>query len=140
MSISKIILFKTWICEFSLIGRVLPKLFTGKQWNNIVMHDNKKSQNLLLFSHTVISESLQPHRLQHTRPFCSSPSLRSCSNSCLLSQWCHPIISSSVIPFYSCFQSFPASGSFLMSRLSALGGQSFGASTSASVLPMNIQD
>ena len=138
MSISKIILFKTWICELSLIGRVLPKFYTGKQWNNSLMHDNKKSQNLL-FSHTVISESLQPHRLQHARPLCSSPSLGSCSNSCPLSRWCHQIISSSVIPFYSCFQSFPASGSFLMSQLFALGGQSIEASASASVLTMNIQ-
>ena len=139
MSISKIILFKTWICELSLIGRVLPKFYTGKQWNNSLMHDNKKSQNLL-FSHTVISESLQPHRLQHARPLCSSPSLGSCSSSCPLSRWCHQIISSSVIPFYSCFQSFPASGSFLMSQLFALGGQSIEASASASVLPMSIQD
>ena len=70
---------------------------------------------------------------------CLSQSPRVCSNSCPLSQWCHPTISSSVVPFSSCLQSFPASASFLMSRLFASGGQSFGASASASVLPMNIQ-
>ena len=71
---------------------------------------------------------------------CPSPSPRACSNSCPLSWWCHPTISSSVVPFSSCLQSFPASGSFLMSRLFASGCQSTGDSTSASVLPMNIQD
>ena len=76
------------------------------------------------------------HRLQHTRLPCLSPSLEVCSNSCPLSQWCHPTISSSVIPFSSCPQSFPASGSFPMSRLFASDGQSIGAS--ALVLPMNI--
>ena len=70
-----------------------------------------------LFSCSVVSNSLQPHGLQHARPPCPSPSTRACSNSCPLSQWCHPTISSSIIPFSSCFQSFPASGSFLMSRL-----------------------
>ena len=71
---------------------------------------------------------------------CPSPTPRACSNSCPSSQWCHPTISSSVIPFSSCLQSFPASGSFPMSRLFASGGQSIGVSASASVLPMNIQD
>ena len=87
-----------------------------------------------------MSNSLRPHELQHTRFPC--PSLLSpkvYSNSCPLSQWCHPTISSSVIPFSSCPQSFPASGSFTMSQFFALGGQSIGASASASVLPMNIQ-
>ena len=77
------------------------------------------------------------HGPQHTRLLCPSPTPRACSNSCPLSWWCHPTISPSVIPF-SCLQSFPASGSFLMSQLFASGGQSFGASTSALVLPMNI--
>ena len=86
-----------------------------------------------------MSNSLQPQGLQHARLPCPSPSAKSCSNSCPLSQWCHPTISSiSVVPFSSCLQSFPASGSFLMSRLFASNGQSIGASTS--VLPMNIQD
>ena len=92
----------------------------------------------LLFSHPVVSNSLGPHGLQHTRLPCPSPSPGACSNSCPLNQWCHPTISSSVIPFSSCLQSFPASQPFTMSQLFASGGQSIGAS--ASVLPMNIQD
>ena len=77
--------------------------------------------------------------LKHARLPCPLPSLRACSNSCPLSQWCHPTISSSVIPFSSCLQYFPASGSFPTSRLVTAGGQRIGASASASVLPMNIQ-
>ena len=98
-----------------------------------------KGQALIceLFSHSVMSDSLQPHGLQHPRLPCPSPSPGACSNSCLLSWWCYPTISSSVVPF-SCLQSLPASGSFLVSRLFASGSQSIGAS--ASVLPMNIQD
>ena len=92
------------------------------------------------FSCSVMSDSLQPHGLQHTRPPRPSPTPRVYSNACPLSQWCHPIISSSVVPFSSCLQSFPASGSFPMSQLFASGGQSIGVSASASVLPMNIQD
>ena len=92
------------------------------------------------FSRSVMSNSLRPHGLQHTRPPCPSPTPRVYSNSCPLSQWCHPTISSSVVPFSSCLQSFPASGSFQMSQLFASGGQSIGVSASASVLPMNIQD
>jgi len=87
-----------------------------------------------------MSNSLRPHELQHTRlpcPLLLSPKVY--SDSCPLSQWCHPTISSSVIPFSSCPQSFPASGSFTMSQFFASGGQSVGASASASVLPMNIQ-
>ena len=83
--------------------------------------------------------SLRPHGLQHARPPCPSPTRRVYSNSCPLSRWCHPTVSSSVIPF-SCPQSFPASRSFQMSQLFASGGQSIGASPSASVLPINIQD
>ena len=91
---------------------------------------------LLLFSHSVVSNSLWLHGPQHARLPCPSPSAEVCSNSCPLSPWCHPTISSSVIPFSSCLQSFPASGSFLMSLLFTSGGQSIG--VSASVLPMNI--
>ena len=91
------------------------------------------------FSHSVVSDSLQPHGLQHTRLPCTSPTPRAWSNSCPLSQWCHPTISSSVVLF-SCLQSFPASGSFQTSQFFAWGGQSSGVSASASVLPMNIQD
>ena len=94
---------------------------------------------LLFFSCYVLSDSLQPHGLQHTGLPCPSPTPGACSNSCPLSWWCHSTISSSVIPFFSCFQSFPASGSFLISRLCASSGHSIGVSASASVLPMNIQ-
>ena len=92
------------------------------------------------FSHSVLSDCLQPHGLQHARPPCPLPTSRVYSNSCSLSWWCHPTISSSVVPFSSCLQSFPASGSFLMSQFFTSGGQSTGVSASASVLPMNIQD
>ena len=94
---------------------------------------------LLLFSRSVMSDSLWPHGLQHAELPCPSPSPGACSNSCSLSQWCHSTISSSVVPFPSCLQSFPASGSFLMSWLFASGDHSTGASVSASVFLMNIQ-
>ena len=97
-----------------------------------------KYRLLLLFSCSVTSNSLWPHGLQHARPPCPSPTPRVYSDSCPLSWWCHPAISSSVVPFSSCLQSFPASGSFQMSQLFASGGQSIRAS--ASVLLMNIQD
>ena len=87
-----------------------------------------------------MSNSLQPHGLQYVRLPCPSPTPRACSNSCPSNRWCHPIISSSVVPFSCCFQSFPASGSFQMSQFFASGGQNIGASASASVLPKNIQD
>ena len=87
-----------------------------------------------------MSNSLQCHGLQHTRLLCPSPTSGAHSNSCPLSQWCHPTISSSVIPFSSCPQSFPASGSFPINQFFTSGGQSIGTSASASVLPMNIQD
>ena len=83
-----------------------------------------------------VSNSLWPHGRQHTRLLCPSPSPRVCSRSCPLSRWCHPTISSSVVPFSSCLQSLPASGSFLRGQLFASGGQSIGASASAS---MNLQ-
>ena len=92
------------------------------------------------FSCSVMSDSLRPHELQHSRLLCLSPTPRACSNSCPSSWWCHPTISSSVIPFSSCLQSFPESGSFPMSQFFASGGQSIGVSDSSSVLPMNIQD
>ena len=90
------------------------------------------------FSRSVVSDSLQPHGLQHARPPCPSPTPGACSNSCPLSWWCHPTISSSVIPF-TCLQSFPASGSFPTSQFFPSGGQSIGITASASVLPVNIQ-
>ena len=100
----------------------------------------KAMTNLVQFSCSVVSNSLCPHGLQHARPPCPSPTPRAYSNSCPSSWWCHPIISSSVIPFSSCLQSFPASGSFPMSQFFTSSGQSIGVSASASVLPVNIQD
>jgi len=91
------------------------------------------------FSRSVMSNSLGPHGLQHARLPCPSQTPRACSNSCPLSQWCHPTISS-VIPFSSCLQSFPASGSFPMSQFFTSGGQKIRVSASALVLPMNTQD
>ena len=92
------------------------------------------------FSCSVVSDSLRPHELQHVRFPCPSSTPRAYSNSCPLSRWSHPTISSSVVPFSSYFKSFPASGFFPMSQLFASGGQSIGVSASASVLPMNIQN
>ena len=99
----------------------------------------KNVQPFSQFSHSVMSDSLQPHGLQYARPSCpSTPG--ACSNSCPSYRWCHPTISSSVVPFSSCLQSFPASRSFPVSQFFASCGQGIGASASASVLPMNIQD
>ena len=96
------------------------------------------------FSSSVMSDSLQPHRLQHTMPPCSSPTPGACSNSCPSSQsnwtYVHPTISTSVVPFYYHLQSFPSPGSFSVSQFFISGGQSIGVSVSASILPMNIQD
>ena len=100
-------------------------------------------KNLLFsvqFSRSVMSDSLQPHGLQHARLPCPSPTPVAYSNSCPSSWWCHSTISSSVVPFSSCLQSFPASGSFPVSQFFTSGGQSIGVSALASVLPMNIQD
>ena len=91
------------------------------------------------FSRSIVSNSLQPHKPKHSRPPYPSPTARVYPNACPWSRWCLPTISSSVIPFSSCPQSFPASGSFQMSQFFTTGGQSIGVSASASVLPMNIQ-
>ena len=94
---------------------------------------------LLLFSHSVMSDSLPPYTLQHARLPCPSPSPGTCWNSCPLNRWCHMIISSPAVPFFSCLQPFPVSRSFLVSWLFPSSGQSTGDSVSASVLPTNIQ-
>ena len=96
--------------------------------------------SLLQFSCSVMSDFLRPHGLQHAGLPCPSPTPGACSNSCPSSRWCHPTVSSSVIPFSSRLQSFPASGFFLRSQFFASGSQSTGISALASVLPMNIQD
>ena len=101
----------------------LPRLFSSVQ-----------------FSRSIVSDSLQPHELQHARPPCPSPTPGVYPNPCPSSQWCHPAISSSVVPFSCCPQSFPALRSFPMSQFFTWGGQSIGVSASTSVLPMNTQD
>ena len=110
-------------------------------WDFSQSHNPQSVQNQSVqFSHSVVSDSLWPHESQHTRPPCPSPTPRVYQNSCPSSRWCHPTISSSVIPFSSCLQSFPASASFQMSQLFASGGQSIGVSALAYILPMNNQD
>ena len=103
-------------------------------------HDFNMTISSVQFSHSVMSNSLRPHEPQHTRPPCPSPTLGVHPNPCPLSQWCHPAISSSVVSFSSCPQSFPASGSFPMSQPSASGAQSIRVSASTSFLPVNTQD
>ena len=122
------------------VGSKLVELKKKKKKRNSLGPQSICSSCCCPFSHSVMSNSLQPHRLQHTMLPCPSASPGVYSNSCPLSQWCHPTISSSVVPFSSCPQSFPASGPFQMSQLFASGGQNIGASASASVLPMNTQD
>ena len=100
-------------------------------------HSHTRHIQSVQFSHSVISDSLWPHKLKHTRPPCPSPTPGVHPNSCPLSRWCHSTISSSVVPFFSCPQSFPISGSFQMSQLFTSGGQSIGVSPSTSVLPVN---
>ena len=111
-------------------------------WDRRFEHDwaAEQQQHSVHFSRSVVSDSLRPHESQHARPRCPSPTPGVYSNSCPLSRWCHPAISSSVVPSSSCPQSLPAPGSFPMSQLFAWGGQSTGVSASASVLPMNTQD
>ena len=104
------------------------------------MHINLSLTSSVEFSQSVMCDSLWPYGLQHTRPPCPSPSPGDCSNPCPLSRWCHPTISSSVVPFSSCLQSFSASTSFSVSQFFPSGGQSTGVSASASVFPVNIQD
>ena len=136
---------------------VLKNLFTGQQWRDIenrLMNIGRGEERVrcmervtwklifssVQFSRSVVSDSLRPHKLQHTRPPCPSPTPGVHPNSCAWSQWCHPAISSSVIPFSSCPQSLPASESLPMSQLFAWSGQSIGVSALASVLPKNTQD
>ena len=107
--------------------------------NSLEWEQTTWRESSVQFSRSVVSNSLQPHGLQHARPPCPSPTPGACSNSCPSRWWCHPTISSSVVPFSFRLQSFPASESFQMSQFFASGGQSIGVSASASVLPMNIQ-
>ena len=109
-----------------------------QDWKNVV--ESLGSTQFSQFSHSVMSNSLRSHGLKHASPPCPLPTPAVNSNSCPLSQWCHPTISSSVVPFSSCLQSFPASGSFQMSQFFISGGQKIRTSASVSVLPMNIQE
>ena len=109
-------------------------------WSSILKEVQWKALSSVQFNRSVPSDSLQPHESQHARPPCPSPTPGAHPNPCPSSWWCHPAISSSIIPFSSCPQSLPDSGSFLMSQLFAWGSQNIGVSASASVLPMNIQD
>ena len=120
------VLFGKWFQEIKV-----------RKWGNREGREENYPQ--FQFSRSVVSDSLQPHEPQHARPPCPSPTPGICPNPFPLCWWCHPTISSSVVPF-SCPQSFPASRSFQMSQLSASGGQSIGVSASTSVPPMNTQD
>ena len=123
---------------FSLFSLLLfYSLFLARPWQRVYCESQFSS---VQFSRSVVSDSLQLHESQHARPPCSSTTPGVHPNSCASSRWCHPAISSSVVPFSSCPQSLPASESFPMSQLFAWGGQSIGVSASASVLPMNTQD
>ena len=125
------------LCSHKPIYQILgnPQRYFFRWWKNV-----SDLLSSVQFSLSVMSDSLRPHEPQHTRLPCQSPTPRVHPNPCPLSRWCHPTISSSVVPFSSCSQSFPASGSFPMSQLFAWGGQSTGVSASTSVLPMNTQD
>ena len=137
-------LYKWGCCKISPSEKVVwfivsTEIFTEKNLNS--SHNNfQMSIFIHHFNCSVMSDCLQPHGLQHTRLPCLSLTPRACSNSSPSSQWCHTNISSSVIPFSSCLQSFLALGSFPVSQFFLSGGQGIGASASASVLPMNIQD
>ena len=126
-------------CNISARHSSMAKIYHGKHCSNEFKCFTSFNPHLS-FSRSVMSNSLWPHGLQHTRLPCPLLSPGVCSNSCPLSQWCYPTISSSVASFSCCPQSFPASGSFPMSWLFVSSGQSIGASASASVLPVNIQD
>ena len=124
--------------EFSLIS--IRSLKETSSWPFFQQTFLNISRSSVQFSCSVVSDSLQPHGLPHARLPCPSPAPLACSNLCPLGWWYHQTISSSVIPFSSCLQSFPASGSFPVSQFFTTSGQSIGVSASAPVLPMNTQD
>ena len=115
-------------------------MLINSPWDQAICHFSSAIFSSVQFSHSVVSHSLWLHGLQHARPLCQSPNPRVYSNFTPVSWWCHPTIASTVIPFSSCLQPFPASGSFQMSQFFASGGQRIGVSASTSVLQMNIQD
>ena len=128
------------LSQSSLMLTPSRNLLWREFWKTVLFSQVDVLVSSVQFSRLVVSDSLQPHGLQHTRPPCPSPTPRAYPNPCPLSRWCHPTISSSVVSFSSCPQSFPASGSFMITQFLASGGQSIGVSTSTSVLPMNTQD
>ena len=139
---SQVFAFSVSCLQFSLLHKATWLLFTSLNFlksypmTGNIFHVIKSESK----SCSVLSDSLRSHGMLHVRPPCPSPSPGVYPNSCPLSRWWHPTISSSVFPFSSCLQSFPASGSFQMSQFSSSGGQSTGVSASTSVLPMNTQD
>ena len=134
MHMFKKYMLKTYIHMYAHVFKTITQMFVGFPKRMFIRICSVQ------FSHSVMSDSLRPHELQHARPPCPSPTPRVHPNSCPLSQWCHPAISSSVVPFSSCPQSLLASESFPMSQLFAWGGQSTGISALASVPPKNTQD
>ena len=137
-------IFAWWLVryKFSITCWISGTAFS-KKWTSLVHWIwwlQLQYISLVQFSCSVMSDTLPPHGLQQAKLPCPSPTPSVYSNSCPLNQWCHTTISSSVVPFSPCLQSFPASGFFQMSQLFASCGQSIGVSASASVLPMNIQD
>ena len=135
----KMMLWKCCTQYVSKFGKLSSGYRTGKGQFSF-QSQRRATASSVQFSHSFASDSLWPHGLQHTRSPCPSPTPGVYSNLCPLSWWCHPTISSSVIPFSSCFQSFPASDSFQMSQFFTSGDQTIGVSALASVLPINIQD
>ena len=132
-------LFYIWVFPSGTSGNsIYSSVYMSIPTSQFISHHLQFSS--VQFSRSVVSNSLQPHESQHTRPPCPSPTPGVYPNSRPSSQWCHPAISSSVVPLSSCSQSLPASGSFPMSQLFTWGDQSIGVSASASVLPMNTQD
>ena len=126
--------------NWSSVSCIACGLFTNWAIREVDINSPQIKFSSVLFSCSVVSDSLPPHESQHASPPCPSPTPGVYPNSCPLSWWCHPAISSSVVSFSSCPQSLPALGSFPMSQLFAWGGQSIGVSASASVLPVNTQD
>ena len=129
----------SWSLRFCIVY-TLVTAHLKQDTENFQLHRAFLSVNSVQFSPSVMSDSLQLYRLQHARPPCLSPTPRVYPNSCPLSWWCHPTISSSVVPFTPCPESFSESGSFQMSQLFASGGQTIGVLASTSVFPMNTQD
>ena len=139
---NKTSLFMLWhLCKTVMLGKIEGKRrgWRTMRWLNGIT-DPMDMFSSVQFSHSVVSNSLRPHEPQHTRPPCPSPTTGVHAKPRPLSRWCHPIISSSAVPFSSCSQTFLASGSFQMSQLFPSGGQSIEVSPSTSVLPMNTQD